>query len=101
MPGGGASYEMFGFLAFDAAAGQYVQLAVDSMGTIGRSEGAFTSADQLVFTDASPYLGAPSAARLVLPFGGDGDVEMTVTSERLHGAAPALRDFEGHYRRAK
>ncbi len=98
IPGMGPAYEAWGFTTWDPSTKRYAYGVVDNMGEIGWVQGVAIGADQVVFTSGVPHMGQPAAARATLTFTGDG---LTWASDRLVGAAPAVRDFSATYTRKK
>ena len=98
IPGMGPAYEEWSFMTFDAEAKKYVHGYINNMGLIGVQNGQAVGDDVFVFTNAAPMMGSPSASRTTLDFSSG---SLQVASDRFSGAGPAVREFEGSYKRAK
>ena len=91
-------YEMVSFIGWDPSENAYDNVFVDNMGMLGKTA-MWWVGTSLVSAAAGPYMRQPAARRMVVEFGDAGPTK--VTSERLHGTGPAVRDFEATYTRAK
>ncbi len=94
---GGGHYEAIGFVGWDAERNCFEYAYADNMGTSGILDGRATSPNEIVYTLATPMMGAPSTTRSITHFTDDPTHPITITSDRLHGGMPAYREFSAKY----